>query len=119
MIKDRSLTARLLAEVAADLHFCRESDDGYTYTVFDAFIEGVVYVARVACRQRTEYDENFSRRVCRQVTHATSRHLNGVLQTRLAIGLELVALGYRLEDVLRVTYRHSRTQTDTGYMMRA
>jgi hypothetical protein len=62
------LTPGFVAEFAAYLHFGGKCDYRYAYFVLDARVEGLVDVPWIACRQRPKDDDNFARRMGRQVT---------------------------------------------------
>ena len=102
------LTASFIAHVSAYLHLRRQGDHRYSNLVLHTGIDGVVNVSRVTGRQRAKDDENFARRMSGEVTatlsnpagsdnesgslHAAPRHLDGILQARVANGFQFRAI---------------------------
>jgi len=57
------LTTRPVAELPADFHLGRQSDDGDPDFISDTGLEGFVNVTRVTGREGTKDDEDFPRGV--------------------------------------------------------
>ena len=71
---DAELTACLVTELAADLHFGGECDDGDADFLAHAGVEGVVDVAGVACCEGAEDEEDLSGGVGGEVAGRANEH---------------------------------------------
>lgn len=119
---DRNIiTTSFLAHFSAYFHFCRKRDDGDTRATFNTSVNRLVYVPGIAGRQRAEDDQKFTRRMGGQVTerneqrnhraanivrfvpHASTRHLNRILQTRFTNGLHFMSICNGFQHFLRIT----------------
>lgn len=94
--------SRRRTNVLADAHLGKQSDDIDSYPVANERVERVVNVARIARRERTKDDDDFSGRVSGQVTEACPCELECVLQRRLTSAFEFALVVESFEMVCRV-----------------
>ena len=72
------------ADLGADVHLRGESDDAYSYPIFDACFDCIVDVSRITSEQSTYHDHDFSGTVGRRVVECRTCHLEGVLEGRIS-----------------------------------